>query len=491
MTKKLLAFLFFLLLLGSVGSAYFFRDGVISLFSRGNSSWLTQGTIGQNDPAKKIDSDKVRSKIEQLREKYALRWLIYEGDAYLQNDQYGLALKQFTDALSQHPGNGVILEKVADTYFEMNKYDSAHTYYKKIVDSSDSIKDKIFLSLLYADKYTIKTSLNTLEKEVKDLSLGDERTFYYSTILWCSTDFHGCKKKFQDYFSQKQGRISFEPLKDMRDTFTNYDNFKLEDVYYKDSLLVGSLFKHKFYPLVVELGLTLNKEKPEYRPVIEMIAESFYGMGEYKPAKIWLETYIKLEPADSKAWYMMGVINLKLGEFVLSNIQFTKADGLWYTPKIQVERYLAYNYYILQQQDRLLAELASIITNQSDFTKEDLYLALYYHLINNQIDTATTLIEIGNKKFPDDVNMYWYYGWIFKEKWDLDSAIQYLATGLNQDPGNAFLLLNLWLTYKEKWDTAKEKVYLNKVLKEAPNSEFANQSKTELDSMNLMEKVGK
>ncbi len=179
---------------------------------------------------------------------------------------------------------------------------------------------------------------------------------------------------------------------------------------------------------------------------------------------------------------MMGVINLKIGEYILSNIQLQKAFDLGYEPKIQLERRLAYNYYILQQQDRMIAQLDSIVANL-DFEKEDLYLDLYYNIINGKYETAMKFLETGNKKFPDDENIYGYYWWIFKEKWDLGSAIQYIEMWLDKNATNPFLLLNLWFAYKEKWILIKAKIYFNKVIKESPNSEFAKQAQTELDWM--------
>jgi hypothetical protein len=76
-----------------------------------------------------------------------------------------------------------LVEKIADTYFEMHKYDSAYSYYKKISSPSESIKDKIFFSLLYSKKFDIRNSVNVLEKEIKDLSFPQEKTFYYQTII--------------------------------------------------------------------------------------------------------------------------------------------------------------------------------------------------------------------------------------------------------------------------------------------------------------------
>ncbi len=485
--KKILPFILLTILVWWTVWAFFLGKYIIPSFWKENNRANSEQSIesGEN---KKIDTKKVSSKIEELRQKYALRWLIYEGEAYLQNDQYNLAIKQFMDALEKNPWSDFLVEKIADTYFEMHKYDSAYSYYKKIASPSENIKDKTFLSLLYSKKFDIRNSINILEKEIKDLSFLEEKAFYYKTIIWCSFNLHECKKKFQDEFSKTKERVSFAPLKEIQESFKNYENFQLEDMYYKDSLFVGSIFKQKLYPLVIQVWLDLNKQKPDYRPIIQMIAQSLYEIWEYTSAKKWLELYLKFEPNDKNAWYMMGVINLKIWEYILSNIQLIKASELWYEPKIQLKRRLAYNYYILQQQDRMLSELHSIITETDSFEQEDLYLALYYHIIHNQLDIAIKIAEIGNRQFPDDANIYGYYGWIFKEKWDIVSAEQYIQIWLDKDPLNIFLLLNMGYIYKEKWVTEKALIYFNKVIKEAPKSEFARQAQGVLEELSPQEK---
>lgn len=473
-----------LFLLISWGAWYYFREPLLqSLWQHNQTVWIQ---VDSNSG--KIDGKKIASKIEELRNRYALKGLIYQWDAYLNNDQFWLALKHFNDALESNPWNPLLLEKIAETYFKMNKYEAAYNYYKQISNPSDTLKKQTLLSLLYSKKNNITSSIDEINEEIKALWFSKEQEFYYTTSISCSVNFHQCKKDFQDYFTANAKNPSqFWPLKEIEEAYKNYENFQLEDMFYKNALFVGTLFKQELYPVVLNIWLSLNKERPDYRPVLEMVAESLYKIGEYKSAKTWLETYIKYEPSDANAWFMMGVINLKIWEFVLSNIQLQKASDLWYTPSIQVKRHLAYNYYILQQQDRLLQELKDIVENEKDFEKEDLYLALYYHIINNQLEDAVQIAEIGNKKFPNDANIYGYYGWIFKEKWDLDSALQYTLMGIDNDAQNPFLLLNLGYVYEGKGIIIKAKINFNKVIKEAPTSEFAKQAEAELEKIQAEE----
>jgi tetratricopeptide (TPR) repeat protein len=336
----------------------------------------------------------VSGKISALKKKYALRGLIIDGESYLSNEQYGLALKNFSEALEDHPNNTFLLEKVWDTYFAMKKFEAAYNTYIKIPDPGETLKRNIFFSSLHAKWYKIHNHIDSLSLLINSLNFDTEESTYYKEIIKCSKDFHACKKSLESYIEKNKDSLKSEWFIDYKNTLTNYENFRLEDLYYKNTLLLGSMFKQKLYPLVISIGLNLNKEKPDYKPVLQMIAQSFYEIGEYKSAKAFLDMYLKYEPNDADGWYLMGVINMKLQEYILSNIQFNKAYELGFKEKLVVKRQIIFNLSILEQTERMLSELASIINNFDNYQKIDLYLAIYYHIIYDKTETA---LLIANK----------------------------------------------------------------------------------------------
>jgi hypothetical protein len=73
-------------------------------------------------------------------------------------------------------------------------------------------------------------------EQINSFNLTSEEKFYYENSLNCIYDFSVCRKNFQDYFEQIENSgatIQFEKLLSLQETFTNYENFKLDDISYK------------------------------------------------------------------------------------------------------------------------------------------------------------------------------------------------------------------------------------------------------------------
>jgi len=138
-------------------------------------------------------------------------------------------------------------------------------------------------------------------------------------------------------------------------------------------------------------------------------------------AKNYLELYNKISPDESDIIYMLGLINMKLKEFLLSNIFFNHSLELGYEPKIEIKRKIIYNYSELNQKEKMLQEFEYLI-KEEDYEQSDLYLALYYFIINDEKDKALELAKYGLQKYMNDANIYGYMARIYKDKNELDKA---------------------------------------------------------------------
>lgn len=251
---------------------------------------------------KVVEPVKPKTKIEQLKIKYSLRGLIHEGNSYFENEQYALALKSYLDVYAKTDDKKTA-EKIAETYFAMKKFSDAHKYYSIITASDTNIK--AFLSLLYHKNIELPENITSLVDEIGKLSLSSEYTFFYKTSLGCIKDFHLCKKSFEDYFAVLGNSVTTDEMKQVKSTLDNYKNFKMEDVKYKDALLIGAFYQTGLYPIVIKLGKDLLKLASDYQPMILMIAQSYFELGDYKNAKIYLEKYKTLNPEDKNATYLL------------------------------------------------------------------------------------------------------------------------------------------------------------------------------------------
>ena len=430
-----------------------------------------------------INTEKPKNKIEELRKKYALRGLITEANTYFFNDQFALALKKYSQIYEQ-VGDKSTAEKIGETYFKMQKFSLAYKYYTIVWDTAS--KEKAFLSLLYSSSIDSTWSVDPLIKELSKIGLSSEKTFFYKTSLTCVKDFHECKKTFTDYFADSKNTVTSNELQSVKKTFDNYDNFKLDDVLYKDALIIWTFYELWLYPVATKLWEDLLAQKPDYKPMLLIVAQSYYNLWNFENAKTYLSHYNELDPTDRNTTYLLWVIELKTHEYILSNIMLNKALTLWYEPRINVVRRLIFNYEILGQNDKLLDEFKNLIEGQNDFDVEDAYLAIYYHIINEKIPVALELVKFAQQKFPNDANLFGYLWWIYRDQKETEKADEVIQKGLTLSPNNALLNLNMGFLLLEKKDLVWAKNSFEKTLIYDKNGDFWKQAQEQLA---LLDKV--
>jgi tetratricopeptide (TPR) repeat protein len=437
---------------------------------------------------KEIIEEVIRKKIEKVQKKNTLKWLVVEWDSYFQNNELPLALKSYLEVFRKNKKDIVVLEKIWDTYAAMKRFKNAHTYYREL-PLSEKIREKIIKNLLAS--IDIRNPLER-EKFLQDIALFDldqEQEFYYKTTFACLDDFHLCKITLWEYFTQKveiepnimaPRVITYPPLIALKQAIENYENFQLDEVYYKDALIIGSYFQEKMYPVALLLGEKLVSEKPDYKAILKIIAESYFEIGNYEKAKEALTNYYKLDTSDPTILSMLWVIYSEEKDFVLSNIYFSKAIEGGVTPTLSARRNIVYNYFFLESSDGFLTALQDLIEKEPWVSQSDLRLAVYYHILYKDIITAKRYIQKGKKLFPSDAYFYGYAGLLHREEKNYAASQSELESGYKKDPHNPFVLLNFWILEKELWNESQAQLYFKKTIEESPFSEFALQAKQEL-----------
>lgn len=434
----------------------------------------------------KTKEDIVREKIERIKKRLALKWLIIEGDSYYRNDQLALALKKYLEFYKENPDDSLIHEKIWDTYFEMKKYASALNYYKKIEDPKEYIQKQMARSLFYT------TNVNSIEERIQlrndlwDIWLNKEQYFYYTTSLACSGDFHECKLAFQEYFWPEAGEepiVQFQDLKNIKTAIENYRNFQIDQVYLKNAYIIGAWYGDKLYNLAIHLWEELLVEKPWYKPVLQIIAQSHFELWNYEASRDTLAKYYEEDDDDPAVTYMLGIINTKLREYVLANIYLQKTIKLWYTDSLLARRQLIFNLYTLENDESMLQEFTDLIEQEESYQIEDLRLAIYYHILHGKYDTALKWSKLWQNKFPETADFYAYEWWILRELWDVEWADSILQAWLLIDESNPFLLINIAYNELEKENTSIALIYFKKIVRDFPVSEFALQAEKEIEKI--------
>lgn len=455
------------------------------------SSGQVDTLVPEQEAAKtqdQINKELVQEKIEKIKKRLALKWLIAQGDEYFQNDQLTAALKNYLQAYKRNPQDEQIIKKLADTYFEMHRFEAAVRHYKELLSSENFDKNTLALATMYAWGVWDIAEKSQLISQLEDIDLDPDEYFYYETAIACLSDFHNCKIAYDEYKKELdiQGNpqeIQSENLEEIKKAIESYRNFQVDQVYFKNALIVGAFYTNKNYPIAIELGKKLLEEKGDYKPIIKIVADSYFELGDYENAKTYLSAYYKNDNTDGGIAYLLWVIHSEEWDYVLSNIYLNKALENGYTPTLNIRRKLVYNYFLLESWENIIRSFYDLIEEEEDYEKSDLELAIYYYILYEEYDQAKIWIQTGMEKYPTEENFHGYLGWIRYEQENTDLAKQEIQKWLEINDKNAFLNYNMGRIEKETWNTGVSLIYFKRVIKNAPTSQFAVAAKQEIESL--------
>ena len=453
---------------------------------------IIQEEISEEEARKQANQETVQNKIETIRKRLALKWLIIDGDGYYREWHIAQALVKYLEFYRKNPEDVLILEKIWDSYFSLNKYGSSLNYYLKIQEPSSKILDKIGLSLLYETDFNDVVSVKSTQKKLASIIPEWEILYYYTKSLDCTFDFHECKKDLWNYFwpesTTNEEVVHIEPtyekLLSLKQAIENYRNFQVDEVYLKNAFIVASWYSNDLYSLSAHMWKNILWYKPGYKPILKIVAQSYFELWEFESAREMLAKYQDIDDEDPAVNYMLWIIHTQLRDYVLWNIHLSKAIKLWSLESLEIRRQLIHNFYSLENSNNLLSEFKSLIENEPDYTYNDLWLAIYHHILQWEYNTALKWAKLGKEKFTDNAgNFYAYEAWILREKWELELADSLLKLWIQKYPDNAFILINLWYTALELDNIWASVSYFKQVEKNHANTEFALSAQTELKTL--------
>ena len=470
---------------------------------------IVNSKIKDKEKLEKLKREKLKKELNNFKETVATKWLIINWDIHLKNDEYILALKKFLEANKKTPNNPKIISKIAKTYFLMKNYSQAFKYYLKINDEKYLDENKKTLSFLYSTKieennfsknwsWVLDNSwsliLNNLEKNIKNLWLDKNTEFYYSNSLECIKSFHICKLNYENYFKNSNYNPTNENLENIRIAISNYKNFKVEELYYKNTLIIWEFLKNKNYPVAILLSKELLKQKKNYKPLLKIIAQSYFELNQLDKASKYLLEYSKIDSKSPDVSYMIWVIAQKNKDYIKSNIFLNIATEQWYYDLESIYRLQLYNYLILWQKEKIAQTFDKIIVSQDKPHFNDLILWSYYNIINNNFKKAWLLTNMWIKFYPEREDFYWFKAWILIEEGKYDEAEILLDKATKINPRNALVLLNKWRIYRKKFEEdnkifhkAKAKLFFKKA-NEFDSSDIWILAKKYLEEMEKEEK---
>ena len=472
--------------------------------SSGTQDILAEESVPETKTQKQINQEKVRQKIEKIKKRLALKGLISQGDEYFRNDQLTPALKKYLQAHKQNKNDEKIIQKLGDTYFEMHRYSLAEKYYEKLIHYSGFKKEKYAQSILYQGAFNTPEEQRDIIEKLANADSSSEEIFYYTTLFQCLENFSECVNEFQQYreaptlwtietIGEENTQsytleITNAKIIEIKTAIQNYENFQTQQTYFKDALVIWALYQNQSYPLAIHLWKELLTTKNDYKPIIKIIADSYYELWDYENAKTYLSQYYEQDTSDKWVAYLLGVIHGDEGEHILSNIYLNKALENGYTPTINIRRTLIHNYFILESEENIIATFYDLIENEAEHDKSDLELAIYYYILYEKYEQARLWIQKGMEKYPTEENFHGYLGWIELENGNTQEAKAHIQAWLEINDKNTFLNYNMGRVQKQSWNIGAALVYFKRVIKTDPNGEFALGANKEIEALSFLKK---
>lgn len=403
-----------------------------------------------------ITKEKVNSKIENLRKKARLKWLITKADMYFENDDYINALLEYQKILKEVPNDEKTNLKVWDIYYKIHKYKKANEYYNKVIDSKNLDNDKAIFSLIN-ERWVSIENIEKIKNDIDKFKISKEKNFYYKNSLDCVIDYSLCRDWFQKYF-EKNKNLETEEMKNIANALENFKNFKSNDLYYKAAFMTWAFYENAFYYISMKTSENILKQKNNYKPIMKIAAKSAYEIWNYSVAKKYLTEIKKEDLNDPEISYFLARVYEKLNDRSIALVNYKKALNDWYVDPLDIKRRLVFLYFESWDYRRMLFYFDDIIKNhKKELNVNDYNLAIYYNIINDKLEKAKRYAIEASRKFNDKDIFYWYISWIMLQKDNLTtSELEYIKENIDKalsiTSKNPMTLMVKWIYNFKIWN---------------------------------------
>lgn len=413
-----------------------------------NSSWVLENISTWEIEEVQIDRKVVDSKIETLKKKMKLSWLITKANMYYDDNEYMNALMEYLEVLKEVPNDEETNLRVWEIYYKINNFKKANEYFTKIKNSSKLDNDKAIFSLIN-EKWVTKENLESLQEEINSFKISDEKKFYYTNSIVCITDYSLCRDHFQKYFDVNKN-LETEEMKKIKTALENFKNFKSTDLYYKAAFITWAFYENWFHYVALKTAENILEQKYDYKPIMELAAKSAYTIGNYEVAKKFLTDIKEQDLNNPDISYFLARVYEKTWNRVPALVNYQKALADGYKDEIDVKRRIIFIYFEGKEYKKMLKAFNDLLNTKSEeLNATDYSLAIYYNIINDELSNAKIYTEIAMEKFKENAIFSWYLAWILLQKEELtEEETEIVKKNLeiiNKSPSNSLSLMVNWI----------------------------------------------
>lgn len=414
-------------------------------------------------------------KLAQLKRRMNFKSVIRKWDFYSIKNMKETALQYYLNAYKKLKGDHVIERKIWDTYFELKDFLKAYKYYSMIPswEMDEKTRDKLFKSLLYTWNKNIRDEFNKIKapESVKE---------YYDTVLVCYTWIRNCLWEIKSY------TWSNTKINAIKTDIQNFEKIEHADSNSKYAIMAWDFMKNKDFLATALLWQETIQKRPNYTSVLKLVWFARYELWDYKKSNLFLQKYYQIEPKDVTVTYVLWIINFYLENYISSNLYFNAAVMNGYTPKTELQKRLAYNYYIIWDTKNML-KVFRYILDETDTTQEDYSVALFTAIEEKEYWKAMLWANKWVKRFPQSDMIYAFRWWLYSLRWEEINALNDLNLSVSMNRRNAVALYNLWLIYEKKWEIDSAKRYFSDTVEADKNGTFWDKAEQKLKDLEKTE----
>jgi tetratricopeptide (TPR) repeat protein len=333
-----------------------------------------------------IDEDE-RVALAKKRKSYITG--IRKGDFYSLRNAPEEALSYYLSVQEKLPNDQVVRKKTAHVYFLMKNWAKAYEEYIKapLSELHTDEKEELLRSLFFDE--------STFDRlgELTRLSLPADTLEYYTLVDTCYTGIHNCIITIDSY----TGAIgSITELKWQIESAEKITT----DYQYRNLLVAAKFYEQGMYRVTEKLLLEILKNRPDYTEIKKMLGFSLFHLGKYEEARKYILEYLELNPKDLESIIYLGELYHFLGDYISSNLYLNNAIIAWYTPKINLERRLSYNYALLWDTVGMLKVLNYLLRSDG-VSDDDFAVAVSVALDEWELPKADLWAREGMARFPE------------------------------------------------------------------------------------------
>jgi tetratricopeptide (TPR) repeat protein len=332
------------------------------------------------DPDEKIALAKKRKKeIHMIR----------KGDYFFMRNAPEDALEYYQRVQEKLGDDQIVAKKIASVYFALKNWTKAYETYITVPfhELSEEEKDHMLESLFSDESRSDRLTL------LSKFPYSSGTIEYYHFYETCLTDTKWCIDTLSSYTGSEYRITDLSLQLETAKKLTT-------DPLYPSLLLAAKLYTYHAYRLSEKLTSDILSRRPDYMEAYKILGFSLYELGKYEWAKKYLLLYLEKSPKDLDSIVRMGEISAKLGDLVGSNLYLNNAVTSGYKNKTDIERQLAYNYYLLG--DTMgMQKVLTYLQNEDDSTEEDALVAISLAIQDGEYGRAREWAERANAKYQN------------------------------------------------------------------------------------------